>query len=204
MFRSASALSAALTLAACAPSYSPNTYNADAVQQASKVDQAVVVGVRQVGVSANGTTGAVVGGAAGGILGSQVPGSSLGTAFGALGGTLIGGIVGTTVAHGADDTTAVEYIVRKTNGDLLSVAQRDKIPLVLGEHVLLIAGKQARIVPDYTVAIPPPPVAMPPALPGLPAQVDAAPAPPSTPAGTAPRPAAVTQAPLPAPKPPAP
>lgn len=146
------ALGSVLAVAACTPDYSPNTYNAAAVQQANKVEQGVIAGVRDVDVKVAGTTGALVGGAAGGIAGSQVPGSSVASAFGALGGSLIGGIVGSTAERAAGDTRAFEYVVRKTNGELVSVTQKDEIPLVLNQHVLVIAGNQARIVPDYTVA----------------------------------------------------
>jgi outer membrane lipoprotein SlyB len=146
----------AASLAGCGPDYSPNTYASTAVQQANKVDQGILVGVREVGVSAAGTTGAVVGGAAGGIAGSQV-GSGVGSAFGALGGSLVGGIAGSAAEHVTGDTRAFEYIVRKTNGDLLSVTQKDGIPLTIGQKVLVIAGNQARVVPDYTVPIEPPP-----------------------------------------------
>src|ERR1035437_4858344 len=66
------ALLVSLLVSACTPDYSPNTYNAGAVQQANKTEQGVVVGVRQVDVKTAGTTGAVVGGAAGGIARSQV------------------------------------------------------------------------------------------------------------------------------------
>src|SRR5260221_10431951 len=59
----AAALSAAL--AGCGPNYSPNTYSAAAVQQANKVEQGVIVGVRQIDITSPGTTGAVVGAAAG-------------------------------------------------------------------------------------------------------------------------------------------
>ena len=59
-----------LPLAACGPDYSPNTYSSAAVQQAAKVDQGVVVGARRVGVTPQGTTGAVAGGAAGAALAS--------------------------------------------------------------------------------------------------------------------------------------
>ena len=142
---------AALALAGCGPDYSPNTYSTTAVQQASKVDQGVVVGVRTVAVAASGTTGAVTGAAAGGIAASQVPGNTVTQAFSALGGSVVGGLVGTAAEHAAADTTAYEYIVRKSNGDLLSVTQKDEVPLALGQKVLLIAGSQARIVPDYTV-----------------------------------------------------
>jgi outer membrane lipoprotein SlyB len=113
-------------LSGCGPSYSPDTYASSAVQQANKVEQGIVIGVRDVAVSASGTTGAVTGAAA-------------------------GGIAGTAAEHIAADTNAYEYIVRKGNGDLVSVTQKDKTPLALGQHVLVIAGNQARVVPDYTV-----------------------------------------------------
>ena len=141
----------AALLAGCGPTYSPNTYASAAVQQANKVERGVVVGVRKVDVSALGAIGAVSGGAAGGLLGAQMPGSSLGTAFGTIGGTVIGGIVGATAEHAMTDTEAFEYVVRKPNGDLVSVTQKDETPLRIGDKVLVIAGNQARIVEDYTV-----------------------------------------------------
>ena len=153
-FASPAALLLGLAVAACAPDYSPNTYNTSAVQQANKAEQGVVVGVRNVDVKASGSTGAVVGGAAGGIAGAQV-GTGTASAFGALGGSLVGGLIGTGVEHAAGDTTAYEYIVRKANKELVSVTQKDDPPLAIGQHVLVIAGAQARIVPDYTVTVPP-------------------------------------------------
>ena len=114
----------AVSLVGCGPDYSPNTYASNAVQQANKVDQGVIVGVREVGVSASGTTGAVIGGAAGGIAGAQA-GTGTTSAFGALGGALVGGIAGSAAEHVVGDTRAFEYIVRKPNGDLLSVTQKD-------------------------------------------------------------------------------
>ena len=142
-------------LGSCGPDYSPNTYSSVAVQQANKVEPGVIVGVRKVEVSASGVVGAATGAAAGGIAGAQTSGSA-GSAIGALGGALVGGLVGTAVEHTAADTSAFEYIVRKPNGDLLSVTQRDTAALLVGQKVLLIDGKQARIVPDYTVPATPP------------------------------------------------
>ena len=137
-------------LAACGPSYSPDTYASNAAQQANKVEQGIVVGVRNVGVSAAGTVGTVTGAAAGGIAGSQAIGGPI-SAFTALGGSLVGGIAGSTVEHVTADTQAFEYIVRKSNGDLVSVTQKDKTPLALKQKVLVIGGNQARVVPDYTL-----------------------------------------------------
>ena len=137
-------------LSACGPTYSPDTYATNAAQQANKVEQGTVVGVRNVNISAAGTVGTVTGAAAGGIAGSQAVAGPI-SAFTALGGSLVGGIAGSTVEHATADTVAFEYIVRKGNGDLVSVTQKDKTPLALGQKVLVIAGAQARVVPDYTV-----------------------------------------------------
>src|SRR5882724_8166734 len=152
---------AALALAAgCTPDYSPNTYASSAVQQANKVEPAIVVGFRQVEISANGTVGAVSGGAAGGILGAQADSGGITAALGGVGGAIIGSLVGTGIEHATSDTTGWEYIVRKPNGEMLSVTQREKTPIPLGQKVLVITGNQARIVPDYLV---PPPETAPPA-----------------------------------------
>ncbi len=149
-------LAALLAVAGCSPDYSANSYNSTAVQQANKVDQGVVIGRRSVGVVAGGTVGAVTGGAAGGIAGSQV-GNGVTAAFGALGGSVVGGLVGSAVEKTTGETHAYEYIVRKAAGELLSVTQQDAKPLEVGQRVLVIAGNQARIVPDYTVQLDPAP-----------------------------------------------
>jgi outer membrane lipoprotein SlyB len=137
-------------MSGCGPSYSPDTYASNAAQQANKVEQGIVVGVRNVAVSAAGTVGTVTGAAVGGIAGSQV-GVGPVSAFTSLGGALVGGIGGSAAEHVTADTVAFEYIVRKPNGDLVSVTQRDKTPLALGQKVLVIGGTQARVVADYTV-----------------------------------------------------
>lgn len=141
-------------LAGCASDYSPDTYSGAAVQQANKVEPGIVVGFRQVSISANGTVGAVTGGAAGGILGAQVGPGGFNSALGTVGGSAIGSILGSTVERFTGDTTGWEYIVRKPNGDLLSLTQREPKPLPVGQKVLVITGSQARIVPDYSVTPP--------------------------------------------------
>jgi outer membrane lipoprotein SlyB len=106
--------------------------------------------VRPVQISAQGTVGGVAGAAAGGVAGSQV-GVGATSAFTAIGGSLVGGIAGVATEHIVGDTNGFEYMVRKANGDLISVAQKEDKPLRVGQKVLVIAGPQARIVPDYTV-----------------------------------------------------
>ncbi len=146
-------LLAPLALVGCRSSYSPDDYATRAVQQMNRVEQGTVIGARRVTVTAEGSTGAATGAAAGGILGSQSPGGNMAGAIGAVGGALVGGLLGTATERIAGDTTAVEYIVRKENGEMFSVTQRDQTPLPIGQRVLLIGGAQARIVPDYTAPV---------------------------------------------------
>ena len=142
-----SLLAVGFLLMGCASNYSPNTYASNAVQLANKVDAGIVVGFREVNITASGTVGAVPGGAVGGVLGAQYADSALA----AVGGTAVGALVGSALDHAAGDTTGWEYIVRKANGDMLSVTQREKTPLPLGQKVLVIMGPQARVVADYSV-----------------------------------------------------
>ncbi|MDO9708807.1 hypothetical protein [Paracraurococcus lichenis] len=151
----------ALALAACGERYSPDTYATRAVQQANKVEPGVVVGVRQVQITAEGSTGAAAGAAAGGVLGAQTPGGGIGQALGGVSGALVGGLIGRAAESAAVDTPAHEYVVRTEKDELLSVTQKDTVPLVVGQKVLVITGNQARIVPDYTVATAAPPARAP-------------------------------------------
>jgi outer membrane lipoprotein SlyB len=190
-------LAALLPLAGCGDQYSPDTYATRAVQQANKVEQGVIVGMRQVNISAGGETGAATGAAAGGVLGAQAPGSGIVSALGGVGGALIGGLAGTAAEHQMVDTTAFEYVVRVTGkNDLVSVTQKDQRPLELGTKVLVITGNQARIVVDYTVppepqtaaAAPPAPAATPAGAAAPPPAPSAASAPPAEEAAAPPEP----------------
>lgn len=143
-----------LALGACSQGYSPNTYASNAAQVEANVARGVIIGVRQVLISPDGTIGAATGGAAGGVAGSQVPGAPVVTALGAIGGTLVGGIGGAAAAQAAGKTKGWEYIVQEDGNKLVSVTQTSKTALGIGLHVLVIAGsQQARIVPDYTVQL---------------------------------------------------
>ena len=148
-------LLALLPLIGCGPRFSPDAYATGAVQQVNRVEQGIIVGLRRVLVQADGATGAATGAAAGGIMGSQTPGGNMVGAIGAVGGALVGGLLGSASERVGGDSTAIEYIVRRADNTLVSVTQRDATPLALGSRVLVIAGNQARIVPDYT-AVPEP------------------------------------------------
>jgi len=143
-----------LLVTGCSDGYSPNTYAATAAQQEATVQRGVIIGVRPVLISANGTIGAATGGAAGGVAGAQLTGSPVVTAFSAIGGSLVGGIGGAAAEQAVADTKGWEYIVQETGDKLVSVTQTSKTALPVGLNVLVISDtQQARIVPDYTVQV---------------------------------------------------
>jgi outer membrane lipoprotein SlyB len=142
-----------LALAGCSEGYSPNTYAAAAAQQQATVQRGMIIGVRPVQISADGTIGAAAGGAVGGVAGAQASGGPVTTVLGAVGGALVGGLGGAAAEQAVADAKGWEYIVQETSGSLVSVTQTSKMALSVGLHVLVIDGKQARIVPDYTVQI---------------------------------------------------
>lgn len=143
-----------LILAGCSQGYSPNTYASNAAQEEASVQRGVIIGVRPVLISANGTVGAAAGGAVGGVAGAQVSGGPMVTALGAVGGALVGGIGGSAAQQAIADAKGWEYIVQESGDKLVSVTQTSKTALAVGLHVLVISDtQQARIVPDYTVQV---------------------------------------------------
>ena len=139
-----------LLMAGCANKYSPDVYGPGGMQQANKVDRAVVQSVREVDVNDPALgLGTAAGAAAGGIAGAQI-GKGSGNALATLGGVLIGGAAGYLIDQKANETKAFEYILEKPNGDLMTLAQKQDQSLQVGTHVLILYGVQARIVPDNT------------------------------------------------------
>ena len=144
-------LLALLALAGCGSRFSADEYAVRAVQQANPVQQGVVAGFRRVAIAAEGSAGTAAGGAAGGVIGSAAGGGRLTSALGTVGGALVGGLVGTAAERATANTDGIEYIIRRLDNDaLLSVTQRDAVPIAVGTRVLVITGAQARVLPDYT------------------------------------------------------
>jgi outer membrane lipoprotein SlyB len=128
----------ALCLLGCGsnPASGPQAANA---QQANRTDQGIIVGVRSASIAA---------------ATAQI-GTDPNSAFSALRGSLAFAPTTAVADHPASAARAYEYIVRKANAELVSVTQRDTVPLVLAQHVLVISGNQAHVVPDGAVALAP-------------------------------------------------
>lgn len=146
-----SALLTTVLVAGCAQNISPNNYNVQNVGAVSRVLSGVIVAARPVKVSGNttgagGLAGAVAGGAAGSAIGS---GARAGI-IGAVGGALAGGLLGNAIEKKVSDQGGIEYVVKTSKGRMLSIVQGAQARLFVGEHVLVILGDPARIIPDHS------------------------------------------------------
>lgn len=143
-------LAVGLTISGCASNLGGGTYSRGSVGDVQHSARGTLVSVRHIQIegtkSGVGTaTGAVLGGA----VGSEIGQGGAARVAGVLGGAVLGGLLGSAVERGATQRAGYEYVVRKPNGDLITIVQEADGPAIAaGSSVLVIYGDRARVVPD--------------------------------------------------------
>lgn len=149
-------LTATFVLTGCERDISSNTYSAASVGETSFTYQGVVVSVRQVRVKESeylkgNKEGIAIGGLAGAALGSNIGGGS-GNAVA----TVLGGVAGATAGAYAQQKlsqqNAMEYVVKLTNGQIMTVVQGMDTMLAVGQRVMVLMSNdgRSRIIADNT------------------------------------------------------
>lgn len=128
---------------------SPDVINPGDAQRLSQVADAVVLSVRPVTVEGNqsglgGTAGAVVGG----LGGSMASGHNRTSAAAAVVGALAGGVLGNAAERFGTRESAVEILLRMSNGERRAIVQAQGSEGVKpGDAVILVtAGGKTRVV----------------------------------------------------------
>ncbi|WCL55717.1 glycine zipper domain-containing protein [Gimibacter soli] len=142
---------AVIGLGACATAPDSKTYSSSAAGQVQHAERGTVESVRQVQISGpkkgyGGLAGAGIGGATGAAIG----GHGEGAVAGAIAGALIGGLIGNDVEKKSGNRTGYEYIVKTENGGLVTLVQADDVPLQPGAPVVILYGREARLVLDQS------------------------------------------------------
>ena len=140
------ALPLAAMVAACGPSYSPDSYESGAVGQVSRVERGVVESVRVVDIKHKTGVGGLAGAGIGAAAGSTV-GDGAGGVAGAIGGALIGGLIGNSIEKSAKKKQGFEYLIRTDDGQLVTIVQGGE-PLGINAPVLILYGRTSRVVLD--------------------------------------------------------
>ena len=139
-------------LSGCAD-VSPNTYSAGDVGQVNQVVPAKIISMRPVKINASsGGVGTLVGAGVGAVAGSAIGGGTRANLLGGIGGALVGGLAGHAIEKGISTKQGMEYVLRTKSGKLLTVTQTQDLLLGVGQKVLIIYGRQTKIVPDNTGA----------------------------------------------------
>ncbi len=145
-----------LLTSSCATDINSSSYTDATVGEAAFSYQGVIISARQVKVnhadSLEKNQAGMVGGAlGGGLIGSQF-GKGSGNVATTLGGALVGGIGGALLEKKLRTQNGMEYVVKLTNGQVLSTVQGLDSVFAVGQHVMVIVSQngRSRIIPDHT------------------------------------------------------
>jgi outer membrane lipoprotein SlyB len=134
-------------LSGCARQIGAGSYDAAHVGEASETYEGTVVSVRNVMVEPeqlqDNTAGMALGGIAGGLGGSYLGGGS-GQLWGALGGAALGATAGALAEQELNTQAGLEYIVKLTNGRILTVVQAPSPAYGVGSRVYVAVSFKGR------------------------------------------------------------
>ena len=144
---------ALLGVTACGIGDTNTTYDRYEIGQQGRVSTGRIVSMTQIEIAGSsetgGLVGAGVGGALGGVGGSALGGGKGSTLFaigGAALGALAGAAVGAATEQAATKDLAYEFMVQKSNGQVISVVQTNELGLRVGDSVSLVEiGGKTRI-----------------------------------------------------------
>lgn len=131
----------------CAQDINSDSYQMSSVGSADAVGQGVIVDVRTVKIQGRTSDGTLIGGVAGGVAASTI-GRGSGSILASVGGALAGAFIGGITQRELSEQQALQYIVRLSDGNMITVIQGMKNRLAIGQKVLVLYGKQTHLVPD--------------------------------------------------------
>lgn len=134
-------------LSACANNLSSSSYTGQQVNTASRVAYGTIIQKRTVTINNSTGVGGLAGAAAGGVAGSAIGGSSRANIVSGIGGALVGGLLGHAVEKGIRTQQGYAYIIRTNRSGTISVTQTKDNNLPVGMRVMVVYGKQVRVVP---------------------------------------------------------
>ena len=134
-------------LFSCASDINDDSYDYSSVGNANGVGQGVIVDVRPVQIQGNSQAGSLVGGLAGGVAGSTI-GEGKGSVLASVGGALLGAFIGGVTQKELSEQKALQYIVRLSDGNMITVIQGLNNRLAVGQRVFVLYGNETRLIPD--------------------------------------------------------
>lgn len=127
----------ALALVGCGIGDTNTTYDRADIGRAGVVSMGQIIAMNQIQTAGTNSVGTLSGGVAGAAAGSMIGGNTAVNIIGGVGGAVLGGILGAKTEEALTKDTAIEFIVRKENGQIISIVQSNELGLRVGDKVLL-------------------------------------------------------------------
>lgn len=134
-------------LFSCARDINDDSYQLSSIGGANSVGQGVIIDVRTVRIQGDSQGGALTGGVAGGVAASTI-GRGSGSVLASVGGALLGAFIGGITQKELSSQEALQYMVRLSDGDIITVIQGKKNRLAVGQRVFVLYGKETHLIPD--------------------------------------------------------
>ncbi|TWT09729.1 glycine zipper 2TM domain-containing protein [Reyranella sp. CPCC 100927] len=146
-----------LSVTACGPSYTGETYSRSEMQRGGVVQYGRIISVDDAPISGTSSgLGTLGGGVAGGTIGAALAHGRTGSILAGVGGAIIGAVAGNAIERGITAGRGTRFIVQVDNGPVINVVQTNEAGLQTGERVMILeGGEKTRLAREGS---PPPPV----------------------------------------------
>lgn len=131
------ALMMACGLAACGIGDTNTTYERREIGAQARVEYGQIVEMTQIQTAGTSGIGTLAGAGAGAAAGSMLGGNTAVNIIGGIGGALVGGAIGSSAEGALTRDTAFEFLIRKSNGQMITVVQTNELNLRAGDEVYL-------------------------------------------------------------------
>ncbi|MCZ4064379.1 hypothetical protein NB636_02380 [Oxalobacter aliiformigenes] len=133
-------------MTACTTNIHPDTYSATAIGDVTRSIAGIVISARPVNVEGTSQVGGLAGVLAGGVAGSAIGGNSRVNALGAIAGAIVGALAGSAIEKDVTNQSGIEYVIKTDNDETLTLVQGPSPAFVVGQRVMVLYGKRARII----------------------------------------------------------
>lgn len=133
-------------LTSCQSDINSNQYATSSVGRANAASECSVLSVRPVSVKSNNGLGTIIGSVAGGVAGYSIGSGSTAHNLGAIGGAVLGGVAGNAAQGALSSQGGYEYVVKLSNGQVMTVTQGTDTLLTPGQRCMLLFGNPSRLI----------------------------------------------------------
>ena len=127
----------AFLLTACGVGNTNTTYQSYQLGSQGVIEKGRILEMNPVQIQGDNAIGTLAGAGIGGAAGAMIGGNTAVNIIGGIAGAVVGGMVGSAAEQAITKDSAYEFVVEKSNGQLVSVVQTNELNLRPGDYVLL-------------------------------------------------------------------